>query len=101
MLGSKIQDAYPVHPTQQLYNGFTANNKYQHFPPLMSDGRAVVGGYTPEAVVNQQIIQNYGIENNWQYRQFMTTNAKRIGEENFVLAANDIGYTSRSIDIVK
>jgi hypothetical protein len=101
MQASTIQDAYPVFPTASLSNGYGANNKYQDFPPLMSDGRAIVGGYTPEAVTNARIIQQYGIENNFQYRQFMTTNAKKIGEENFVLAANDIGYTTRSIDLLK
>jgi hypothetical protein len=101
MQASTIKDAYPEYPTQSLSNGYGANNKYQDFPPLMSDGRTIVAGYTPEAVTNSRIIQQYGIENNWQYRQFMTTNAKRIKEENFALAANDIGYTTRSIDIVK
>jgi len=101
MQASTIQDAYPTYPSLSVSNGYGANNKYQNFPPLMSDGRAVVGGYTPEAVINQRIIQQYGIENNWQYRQFMTTNAKKIGEDNFLLAANDIGYTTRSVDIVK
>jgi hypothetical protein len=100
MQASTIQDAYPVNSFSNG-SGYGANNKYQNFPPLMSDGRALIGGYTPESVSNAHIIQNYGIENNWQYRQFLTTNAKKIIEENFALAANDIGYTTRSIDILK
>jgi hypothetical protein len=101
MQASTIQDAYPTYPVQSITNGYGANNKYQNFPPLMSDGRAVVGGYTPESITNARIIKQYGIENNSQYRQFMTTNAKKLGEENFILAANDIGYTSRSVDLLK
>ena len=101
MQASTIEDAYPTYQNQSITNSYGANNKYRDFPPLMSDGRAVIGAYTPEAVINKRIIQEYGIENNLQYRQFMTTNAKKIMEENFALAANDIGYTTRSVDIVK
>jgi hypothetical protein len=101
MQASTIQDAYPAFPVQSFSNGYGANNKYQQFPPLMNDGRSLVGGYTPEAVTNARIIQQYGIENNSQYRQFMTTNAKKLMEENLVLAANDIGYTTRSINLLK
>jgi hypothetical protein len=99
MLGSTIQEAYPVRA--YLQSNYSTNNKYKDFPPLMSDGRSVIGGYTPESVTNTYIVQNYGIENNHQYRQFMTTNAKKLCEDNFALAANDIGYTSRSVDVVK
>ena len=101
MQASTIQEAYPTYPVESLSKGYGANNKYQDFPPLMSDGRSVVGGYTPESVSSANIIRQYGIENNFQYRQFMTTNAKKLGEQNFALAANDIGYTTRSINIVK
>lgn len=99
MLGSTLENAYPSYPIQP--NGFSTNNKYSGFPPLMSDGRSVVAGYTPESVMNKRIIQEYGITNNSQYRQFMTTNANKIREENFALAANDIGYTLRSLDVSK
>ena len=101
MQASTIKNAYPTYPTPLISSGYGTNNLYKDFPPLMSDGRSVVGGYTPEAVINKRIIQQYGIENNWHYRQFMTTNAKKIGEENYLLASNDIGYTTRSVDIVK
>ena len=99
MKGSSLKTAYSQYPTAPMSN-YSTNNKYKNFPPLMNDGRALIGGYTPESVQNAKIIQNFGIENNWQYRQFMTTNAVKIGQDNFALAANDIGYTSRSLDIL-
>ena len=101
MLGTKIDKAYPDYPTDTPFTHYSTNNKYPNFPPIMNDGRSLIGGYTPESVTNAKIIQTYGIENNTQYRDFMTNNSKDIRDQNFILAANDIGYTYRSIDISK
>lgn len=99
MLGSSLKTAYSnfLQPSMSQY---TANNKYSGFPPMMSDGRALVGAYTPDAVRNAEIIEKFGIKNNWQYRQFMTKNANKIREDNFILASNDVGFTSRSVDVL-
>jgi len=101
MFGTQIEKAYPESPTQTMFSGYSANNKYQNFPPLMNDARSLVGGYTPAAVINAKIIRDNGIENNTQYREFMTNNAIQIGDENRITAFNDIGYTYRSIDLKK
>lgn len=101
MFGTQIDKAYPETPTQTMFSGYSANNKYQNFPPLMNDARSLVGGYTPEAVTNAKIIQDNGIENNTQYREFMTNNAMQIVDENRIAAFNDIGFTYRSVDLKK
>jgi hypothetical protein len=101
MLGTKIDKAYPDYPTDTPFAHYSANNKYPNFPPIMNDARSLVGGYTPEAVTNAKIIQTYGIQNNTQYRDFMTNNAIQISDENRIAAFNDVGYTYRSVDVSK
>jgi type IV secretory pathway component VirB8 len=101
MFGTQIDKAYPESPTQTMFSGYSANNKYLNFPPLMNDARSLVGGYTPEAITNAKIIQDNGIENNTQYREFMTKNAIQSGDENRRAAINDIGFTYRSVDLKK
>ena len=98
---SSYQSAYPVYQINEHFKGYSTNNKYSGFPPLMSDGRALIGAYTPEAVTNAQWMQSNGITNSFEYRQFMTHNTQKVHDINFNLAANDIGYTFRSVDIHK
>jgi hypothetical protein len=98
---TSYQKAYPVYKFDNHFQGYSTNNKYAGFPPLMSDGRAVVGGWTADAVVNAQFMQTNGITNNFEYRKFMTHNTQSVHDINFNLAANDIGYTFRSVDINK
>ena len=80
-----LECAYPVIketiPKSSL--GYASNNKYPEFPPLMSDGRAIVGSWQPESTENQLIIENNGIKSNWQYRRYLTQNSKDIQEYNF------------------
>lgn len=101
MFGTQIEKAYPEYPTQTMFSGYSTNNKYQNFPPIMNDARSLVGGYTPEAITNAKLIQNNGIENNTQYREFMTNNANQVGDQNRIAAFNDVGYTYRSVDLKK
>ena len=92
------QKAYPVYNIQPEFDGYSMNNKYTGYPPLMSDGRSLVAGYTPEAVLNAELMKRNGITNNMQYRQFMTKNTETVQQTNFNLAANDIGYIYRSVN---
>jgi hypothetical protein len=64
----------------------------------MSDGRSLVAGYTPEALLNAELMKQNGITNNWQYRQYMNKNTEQVQQKNFNLAANDIGYIYRSVN---
>ena len=79
-------------------NGYTTNNKYPEFPPIMADGRSLIASWQPEAVINDQLIKQTGITSNWQYRRYLTENSKQIKDSNFKEACNDIGYYKRFAD---
>jgi hypothetical protein len=85
-----------VHPVAQeipVYaRGYAANNVYPGFPPLMNDGRALIASWQPEAVENEILLKKSGVKSNWEYRKYLTHNAKSIIETNFAEAANDSGY---------
>ena len=67
--GENLKYAYPPYaegiPKSSL--GYKANNQYRDFPPLMSDGRALIASYQPEAVINNQLLKETGIKTNWEY----------------------------------
>ena len=75
--------------------GYKTNNQYQVFPPKMSDGRAIIASYQPEAVLNNQILKESGIKTNWEYRNYLTQNAKAIMTRDFQESSNDCGYYVR------
>lgn len=85
-----------VHPSAQELPksalGYSTNNVYPGFPPLMNDGRALIASWQPDAVLNQSLLQSSGIKTNWEYRKFLTHNANDIMRRNFTEAANDMGY---------
>ena len=96
-----IESAYPIikETIPQSSLGYASNNKYPGFPPLMSDGRAVIGSWQPESTENANLIESNGIKTNWQYRQYLTKNSKDILEYNFRESCNDAGYFKRPIDL--
>lgn len=75
--------------------GYSTNNVYPGFPPLMADGRSVIASYQPEAVLNENLIKQAGIQTNWEYRKFLTHNSQQIQRDNFKEACNDMGYFQR------
>ena len=96
-----IENAYfgirqPLPPSSL---GYHTNNRYDGFPPLMSDGRAIQASWQPEAVLNTAIIQRNHIRSNWEYRRFLTQNAKEIMRMDMSEAANDVGYYKRYLDV--
>jgi hypothetical protein len=97
----KLDNAYPVIketiPRSSL--GYATNNKYPEFPPLMSDGRSITTTWQPESLINDDLIQSNNIRSNWQYRKYLTNNAKDIMEYNFRESSNDVGYYKRPIDL--
>jgi hypothetical protein len=99
--GEKLECAYPIIketiPKSSL--GYGANNKYPEVPPLMSDGRSIIGGWQPESTINADLINSNNIKSNWQYREYLTKNSKDIMEYNFRETCNDVGYFKRPIDI--
>jgi hypothetical protein len=80
----------------QNAQGYTTNNRYGGFPPLMCDGRCLISSWQPEADVNNSILKQNYIRSNWEYRQYLTNNAPTIMRQNFVESANDVGYYERN-----
>ncbi len=76
--------------------GYSANNRFAGFPPLMCDGRCLIASWQPEADINNQLLQKNNIRSNWEYRQYLTNNAPAIMRENFISSANDVGYYERN-----
>jgi len=75
--------------------GYTTNNIYAGFPPILEDGRSITASYQPEAVLNATLIQQNQIQSNWQYRKYLTAHADQIMQQNFKEACNDMGYFQR------
>lgn len=96
----KVECAYPnikeTIPRSAL--GYGANPVYPGFPPIMMDGRAIVASDQPEAILNNALIKELGIQSNWQYRQYLTKNAKDIMRYNYTESSNDVGYFKRYED---
>lgn len=100
--GLATQHVAIVHPTLQdlppSARGYAANNAYPGFPPLMSDGRALIASWQPEAIANNALLKSSGIQSNWEYRRYLTHNARDIIRRDFQEAANDSGYVPLESD---
>ena len=109
-VGQPLESAYPIIkesiPASHL--GYKTNNRYDGFPPLMSDGRSVVAGAGSETLHQNSILKqmnsNLGSTssiNNAQYREYMVKNARKIMETDFRNASNDVGYYERFVDQIR
>jgi hypothetical protein len=67
--------------------GYGTNNQY--LPPRMEDGRSLNSSY--ETIVNDNLLKKNGIKSNWEYRQYLTHNAKEVMQYNFIEACNETG----------
>lgn len=70
------------------YSG--SNNTHFNFPPIMADGRNY-SSWQPEAVVNQRIQKQEGINNNWSYRQYLQHNGLKVIQYNNTEACYELG----------
>ena len=70
------------------YSG--SNNIDFNFPPIMSDSRNY-SSWQPDAVVNERIQKQEGIQSNWQYRQFLQNNGAQIMSYNTQEACYTLG----------
>jgi hypothetical protein len=70
------------------YSG--SNNIHFNFPPIMTDGRNY-SSWQPDAVVNQRIQRQEGINNNWSYRQYLQKNGLKVMQYNTSEACYDLG----------
>ena len=100
--GLAAQKVAVVHPTLPELpanaRGYTANNVYPGFPPLMCDGRALIASWQPEAIANNSILLKSGVKSNWEYRKYLTHNAEFIMKRNLSEAENDTGYTHLGVN---
>jgi hypothetical protein len=70
------------------YSG--SNNIHFDFPPIMADGRNYAS-WQPDAVINERIQKQEGIQNNWTYRQYLQNNGLQIMNYNNLEACYDLG----------
>jgi hypothetical protein len=70
------------------YSG--SNNINFNFPPIMNDGRNYAS-WQPDAVINERIQQQEGIQTNWDYRKFLQNNSNQIIKHNSVQACYTLG----------
>lgn len=75
--------------------GYATNNVYHDFPANMQDGRSLIASHQPEAILNENLIKQSGIQSNWQYRNYLTHHSEEIAQDNFREACNDTGYFER------
>jgi|LauGreDrversion4_2_1035121.scaffolds.fasta_scaffold23557_3 hypothetical protein len=90
-----------VHPKPEDFppsaRGYSTNNVYSGFPPIMSDGRALIGAWQPESLENDALLRDAGIQSNWDYRQYLQKNAESVVRRNFIESANDFGFYERGV----
>lgn len=67
-----------------------SNNIHPDYPALMSDGN-IYTNYNSDCNINRQIIQKENIKSNFEYRKFLTNNAKKIMNVNRKEACNMCG----------
>ncbi len=75
---------------KNCYN--SSNNIHFNYPPLMSDGR-IWASWSPDAVINQRIINQEGIKNSWDYRKFLTGHGLEIMKYNTMEACYTLGLS--------
>lgn len=73
---------------QTCYSG--SNNIHFDYPPIMNDGRNF-SSWSPESVINEQIIKAEGIQSNWSYRQYLQRNGEEIMNYNSASTCNYSG----------
>jgi hypothetical protein len=70
------------------YSG--SNNIHFNFPPIMADGRNYAS-WSPDAVINERIQKNEGINNNWNYRQYLQKHGLQIMKYNNEESCYELG----------
>ena len=72
-------------------NCYSASNNFIfNSPAQMADGR-LWSQWQPEAVVNERIQKQEGIQSNWKYRQYLQHNGLQIMNYNNMEACYDLG----------
>jgi hypothetical protein len=87
--------AYQPAPYNTSNLNYGANNQYKHFPPKMSDSRALVSSSQPVSVTDYYLKKNSN--SNWSYREYLKNNSEDIQREMTIKSLNDVGYYQRFI----
>jgi len=95
MNSSPLHMAYPTILLNQKPH-YQLNNKYNDFPPLMNDGRSLTTTWQSDTVTNEHLQQSANIKSNWEYRRYLTQNAKQLQTDLLSQSLNDVGYTVRN-----
>ena len=94
--GLDLNSAYPpMNETPKSIYGFQTHNLYKDVPPFMNDGRVIVASWQQESITNNNLLQSTGMKSNWEFRKYLTENAKSIIEQNQAESLNDVGYIAR------
>lgn len=72
------------------------NNAHWKCPPMMADGR-IWASWQPEAVINQRIQVEQGIQSNWEYRRFMQNNGLKIMNFNTLENCHEVGLDCNTV----
>ena len=67
-----------------------SNNIHPEYPPLMSDGRNFA--ILDTTLNNVKLREQFGISNNYEYRQFLIKNGDSIIKQNQTTACDKCGY---------
>ena len=67
-----------------------SNNKYFHDPAIMNDGRTFTD-YRSQTTLNNLIMENNNIKNNFEYKQFLIHNGSEIINLNTTYTINKVG----------
>lgn len=88
---TNLDNAYPEVKgslSRTMYQVHT-NIQYPEIPPFVSAGMRVSASWQPESKHNADLLVKNGITTNWQYRKYLTNNAKDIMEYNYRESVND------------
>lgn len=82
---------YPVHKNIQT----------PEIPTIMSAGQPVFANWQPEAANNSDLLTKANITTNWQYRKYLTQNAKDLMEYNYRESNNENSLAVRQSEVPK
>ena len=71
---------------------YETNNKYNHFPPIMNDGRSVVSTWNNSTQWDNFLLISNNINSNSKYREYLTKNAQKIMRDQYFASSNDSGF---------
>ena len=94
----KYESAYPIKENElpASKRGYHTNNQYDNVPPLMQDGRSLISTNQSDSAENKKLVEENNIQSNWEYRRYLTKNAPKIMESNY-MSYTDNGFLHTTI----